>query len=279
MVLDLVVAGAGDRLDRVLPRVAPGLSRRQARGLIAQGAVFIDGRRCRVASRKVEPGAKLRVHLAPVAATRAAPAILFQDERITVVDKPAGVHVNESGTTARLSLLARMPGRCYVVHRLDLETTGVIVFAKSAEVAARLSAAFRARHVDKRYIAMVEGRPEVGFIDARIGPDRRRPRARTVRADGQEARTEVVAVVPREGCSEVHLRLETGRTHQIRVHLAHAGHPVLGDPLYGGMFAVRAARGPVRVSRTLLHARRLRLPGWDPFEAPLPADMVQLGGG
>ena len=277
MVLDLLVSGEGDRLDRALSRLAPGLSRRQARGLIAQGAVFVDGRRCRVAGRTVAPGTRLRVHLTPSPDREGAPPILFEDGRITVVDKPAGVHVNETETTARWSLRALLPEPCYVVHRLDLETTGVIAFAKSTEVAARLSAAFRERRVDKRYVAFVEGRPEAGVIDAPIGPDRRRPRARTVRGDGREAQTEVVTVVPRDGFSEVLLRLRTGRTHQIRVHLAYVGHPVLGDTLYGGVGAMQTARGPVRIRRTLLHAHRLCLPGWDPFEAPLPADMVGLG--
>ena len=277
MTLDLVVGDGGvERLDRALASLAPGLSRRQARVLIAEGAVFVDGRRCRVASRQVVPGARLRIHLSASVASAAQPTILFEDARIVVVDKPAGIHVNETDTTARVPLSARLGRPCFVVHRLDRDTTGVIVLAKSTQVAAELSAAFRERRVHKDYVAFAEGRPVPGMIDDPIGYDRRRPRARRVRRDGQDARTEVTAVIPRGAFCEVHLRLHTGRTHQIRVHLAHRGHPVLGDTLYGGGSAVHTARGPIRIRRSLLHAHRLGLPGWTTFEAPLPADMVGI---
>ena len=280
MVLDLVVEGTGDRIDRVLSGLVFGLSRRKARDLIARGAVFVDGRRCRVVSRFVGPGSRLKVHwanaLPPSTENEDLPPILFRDDEIIVVDKPAGIHTNETETTARRSLVSWMAEPVHLVHRLDRDTTGVIALARSTRVAARLSEDFKHRRVKKAYVALVEGTPTEGLIDRPIGPDRRRPRARAVREDGKEARTELVSVVSHGGFSEVHLCTETGRTHQIRVHLAHVGHPLLGDTLYGGPSAWRVAERSIRLGRTLLHAHRLELPGWAPFEAPLPADMVEM---
>lgn len=275
--LAFVVEPPADRLDRVVPRAHPDLSRRRARTLIAEGAVFLDGKRCKVASRHVPVGARLVVHL-EVPDRAPDPRVLFEDEDIVVIDKPAGLSANPSETSAADSVVQRLAGT-KLVHRLDKDTTGVMVLARSARATEALAHAFRDRHVDKTYRAVAMGTPPAGWVDAPIGADERRPRARAVRPDGKAARTEVVVRGHGGDLSALELGLETGRTHQIRVHLGHLGTPILGDTLYGGKVAAQGPAGPVRAPRPLLHAARLgfTLLGTEHrFEAPLPADMAAL---
>lgn len=276
-----VVEGEAERLDKAIAAGLEGVSRRRARSLISQGAVFVDGKRCRVASRNLPTGTRVVVH--DSAEPEAVPdvPILYEDDDIVVVDKPAGVHVNETETSPRRSLEWILSERnVLVVHRLDVDTTGVLVFARSKSVAADLSRAFAEQRVEKTYFAVTEGAPETTLVDAPIGADRRRPRARAIQPRGKPSRTRVEVVARADGFAAVVARPETGRTHQIRVHLAHAGTPIAGDVLYGGHAAGSLGGAVVDFERPLLHAARLVLPrpgGPMTFVAPLPADLAALG--
>jgi 23S rRNA pseudouridine1911/1915/1917 synthase len=271
---------APDRLDRVLAAAHPDLSRRQARALISAGAVFVDGRRCKVASRIPERGTPVVVHLAPADSTPD-PQLLFQDEDIVVVNKPAGLTANESETSAKDALVHKLGPGVRLVHRLDRDTTGVMVLAKSARAAEALSAAFRDRQIDKRYVAVSMGVPPEGWVEAPIGRDERRPRCFTVRPDGRPARTHVAVVGSRDGLAAVRLTLDSGRTHQIRVHLAHLRAPILGDTQYGAKVAARVGEAVLRATRPLLHAEHLGFTLFGvahAFDAPLPEDLAAVWG-
>ena len=269
---------APDRLDRVLAAAHPELSRRQARTLIGEGAVFVDGKRCKVASRVPELGTRVVVHLAPATSTPD-PRLLYEDEDIVVVDKPAGLSANESETSAKDALVQKVGPGARLVHRLDRDTTGVMVLARSARAAEALSLLFRERQVDKRYVAVTQGVPPAGWVEAPIGRDERRPRAFAVRPDGRPARTHVEVVASREGLAAVRLTLETGRTHQIRVHLAHLRAPILGDTQYGAKVAARLGDDVLRATRPLLHAEHLAFTLFGrahAFEAPAPEDLAAV---
>lgn len=281
---DLTVSSdvAGSPLDEALCRLLPGLDRKAARALIERGAVFAGGKRVRRIERVAE-GTRLVVHLdAPEPVTALELPVIFEDARLIVLDKPAGIHLNETESTARPSVVDRLAPRfpgIHVVHRLDLDTSGVVVLAKDAESAELLSRLFRERRVEKTYVALVQGTLEDGLIDAPIARDRRRPSARRVAAGGQEARTEIETLGRASGLSAIAARPITGRTHQIRVHVSHRGAPILGDRLYGGPTAVRAGDEVVRLARPLLHARRLTLElpeGPRTFEAPVPPDLADF---
>ena len=208
--------------------------------------------------------------------------ILFQDEHVIVLDKAPGVVVHPArghreGTLAQMLaplLAGGEPERAGIVHRLDRDTSGLLVVARSEESLRRLQAALAKRLIEREYLALVEGRPPArsGTIEAPIGRD---PRLRTRMAVGgagaREARTHFTLLRALPSSSLLALRLETGRTHQIRVHLRAIGHPVCGDPEYGtpGMFGLQ---------RQFLHAARLAFEHpvtGEPIEvrSPLPADL------
>lgn len=276
------VAGAehdGSTLVDVLVRLVDGCSAAEARALVQGGAVFVSGKRARDLHQRVVAGARLVIHRtdAEVMPALAPLVVLYEDAELIVLDKAPGDHLNETETSARPALVERIPG-AFVVHRLDRDTSGVVALAKSAVVAERLSAAFRERRVGKSYLAVVEGSPEDGELTDPIGLDKRRPRARRVRADGQRAHTTLRVLGRRGPLALVEAVPHTGRTHQIRVHVAHHGWPILGDRLYGGPMVVRLDDAVLEVPRTLLHARRLELPGWPPFEAPVPDDLARFAG-
>lgn len=233
--------GPADRLDRAVAAVA-GLSRTAARSLIAAGAVFLNGRRCRVASRTVRPGDRLRVGGAPASGAPALP-VLYEGRGVVAIDKPAGMPSAPTRQAARgtaLSVLGEQRGGrpLWLVHRLDAAASGVLLFATTRAAAAALSAAFREHRVEKTYLALVDGVPDapVGVIEqslaARAGRARVDPRGRPARTawrvEARRATTAVLAVEP-----------SSGRLHQIRAHLAAAGHPIVGDRLYGGSPAPR----------------------------------------
>ncbi len=275
--LNFVVEMSG-RLDRVVPAGDPALSRRQARALIGAGAVYLDGKRCKVASRHTPVGSKIVVHL-EVPEPAQPPTILFEDEDIVVVNKPAGLSANESETSPRASVVRSLGANTKLVHRLDVDTTGVMVLARSDRAAAALSELFRNREIEKRYIAVTMGSPAQGWVDAPIGADTRRPRARAVREDGRPARTEVTVLGEAQGLCAVSLKLETGRMHQIRVHLSHLGTPIFGDTQYGAKAAILLDGQTVRAERPMLHARSLSFSLFDVqhrFEAPIPPDLGAL---
>jgi 23S rRNA pseudouridine1911/1915/1917 synthase len=286
MELEVEPEAAGERLDVFL---APSLgSRSQAQRLIASGRVRVDGGPA-AKGHRVRPGERIAVEQAPPDA--AAPdatarplQIAYEDEHLVVVDKPAGVVVHPArghreGTLAQ-ALAGRAAGgeeawRAGIVHRLDRNTSGLLVVAKSEEVHRRLKAALAARDIRREYLALVEGRPpaRTGTIEAPIGRD---PRHRTLMSvdAGADAKPAVTHFEVEEALAQATLlrvRLQTGRTHQIRVHLRAIGHPVCGDPDYGHA-------GLYGLERQFLHAARLvfdhPLTG-KPLEvvSPLPPDL------
>jgi 23S rRNA pseudouridine1911/1915/1917 synthase len=279
----------GERLDRFIA-ARGAISRGLARRAIEEGGVFLDGRRCKVASKQVRAGYEITVNLeeggrapeAGLALDRA--RLLFADEHLVAVDKPAGVPAQATLTSDRgtlpLLVSALLGEPVTLVHRLDRETSGVTVLARSPEATYALAEAFRTGGPEKTYLALCARPPSPpeGRIDAAIGKDPRRAGLRQVSPGGDAAATRYRTLAI-GWAALVEARPETGRTHQIRVHLAHLGAPLLGDPKYGGPRMV----GAVSVPRLMLHARRLELE--HPvtgaplvFEAPIPDDLRAVAG-
>jgi 23S rRNA pseudouridine1911/1915/1917 synthase len=293
---------AGERLDR---HVASHLDapRNQVQRWIEDGLVRIDGRVAKpstvlVAGNLVEcmPPEPKEERVLPEEGEL---AVLFEDPELAVLDKPAGLTVHpgagrSSGTLAH-RLLARYPemagvggpGRPGIVHRLDQGTSGVLVVARTAGAYARLSRAFASREVSKRYLAVAYGTPSpaVGTIEAPIGRHPTRRTEMAVLARGRPSRTGYRTLSAKAGISLLELDLATGRTHQIRVHLKHAGHPLVGDPVYGEA-RWRSFPRPLQpvlrdFPRPALHAWRLAFTHPTTgealaFEAPVPADLRGL---
>jgi 23S rRNA pseudouridine1911/1915/1917 synthase len=291
---------AGERLDRVVALIAD-VSRSDAAGLIDRGAVRVDGQPATSGKGRlsegqvvdVDPGA-LPVVEPPAPDPSIEVTIVHLDDDVVVVDKPAGLVVHpgaghHAGTLVN-ALLAQVgtladvgdPVRPGIVHRLDAGSSGLLVVARTELAASRLVAQFAAHTATRRYVALVWGHPAAphGVIDGPIGRDRRDPLKMAVVADGRPARTEYEVVTRYDRPTDVALlscRLETGRTHQIRVHLTSIGHPLVGDPTYGG-------RRPVMgLDRPFLHAAELAFdhPGTGErvtFTSPLPADLGHLLG-
>lgn len=278
---------AGERLDRFIA-ARGGLSRGLARRALQAGGVFLDGRRCKVASRAVRAGQEVVVNLAeggreaPPAGALDRGRVLFADAHLAAVDKPAGVAAQPTLTHDRGSLpdlvACLLGGEARVVHRLDRETSGVTVMARTAEAAARLAEAFRLGSPGKTYLALTARAPHPleGRIDAPLGRDPSRPGRRAVVPSGEPAATRYRTLrVGPSGAALVECRPETGRTHQIRAHLASLGAPLLGDPRYGG--PRRAGEAPL--PRVMLHALRLEIdhPATGErlvLEAPVPEDFA-----
>jgi 23S rRNA pseudouridine1911/1915/1917 synthase len=237
---------AGLRLDQVIPRHIAGLSRRKARAVIDLGGVFVDRARVKIAGRPVRAGQLIEVNIGG-AITRSeappAPVLVHLDDHIIVVDKPAGLvtaPTPESDRGDLLDQLAQRHGEVYLVHRIDLPTSGLLVFARTRDANKRLGDAFVRHDVDREYRAVVIGQVTPQIVDRPI--------------QGKRAVTHVDVVEPLAGATLVAVRLETGRTHQIRIHLAGLGTPVAGDHQHGG----EASRTFVpRAPRLALHAAML----------------------
>jgi 23S rRNA pseudouridine1911/1915/1917 synthase len=273
---------AGERLDKVLARVFPEFSRNRLQSWIEAERVRIDGKAAKV-RQPVPLGATIELVpdlLPEQLAFTPEPVpleIVYEDDTLVVINKPAGMVVhpaagNWSGTVLNGLLYrygdaaAGLP-RAGIVHRLDKETSGLMVVARTLEAQTDLVRQLQARTVKRRYLALVWGNmPEEGTIDAPIGRD---PRERTrmavvTSASGKPARTHFrrvdSAIWHRQPVTAIHCDLETGRTHQIRVHCAHIGHPLLGDPVYGRARGKRSVTPlPGGFARQALHAWRLGL--------------------
>jgi 23S rRNA-/tRNA-specific pseudouridylate synthase len=234
------------RLDQAIAARFPNISRRKARELLASGSVLVNHRRVSVASREVADSD----HIAIVADKPQIPLLAIHDHWLAV-NKPAGLPTQPPKDRRQLSLediLRAEHKRIWLVHRLDTPTSGVVVFARTQEAAARLSKWFASREMKKTYLARVDPPiVERTVIETPI--------------DGKDATT---IVTPREG-NLVEVEIETGRTHQIRRHLASIGHPIIGDRRYGST---------VNSTRLMLHAWRLEHPGLDLIEAPVPPDFL-----
>jgi 23S rRNA pseudouridine1911/1915/1917 synthase len=233
-----------------------------------------------VKSHRLEAGSEVEVRLPEVEETRVEAGVVsvplaYEDEHLVVLDKPAGVTVHPAAGTKGETLLPQLlglgatggddPERPGVVHRLDRDTSGLLIVARSEDAYGALQDAIRSREVDRRYLALARGRPQsrTGRIDAPMGRDRRDRTLRSLDTDEpREAVThfELVELLP--GHSLLEVRLETGRTHQVRVHLAAIGLPVSGDPRYG-------AKGDLGLERQFLHAHRLR------FSHPVTGEEVE----
>jgi 23S rRNA pseudouridine1911/1915/1917 synthase len=292
-VRDLIADCDGERLDRFVARALPELTRSRARRLIDEGFVTVDGRLPAKAGVALASGQRVRVTIPPPEPATLEPEavplrVVYEDDDLLVVDKPPGMAVHpapghSSGTLVH-AVLAHCPslstvggeGRPGIVHRLDKDTSGLIIVAKNDAAHLSLARQLKERRVEKTYIALVEGRlnQRDGVIDAPIGRHPARRKKMAVVEGGREARTRYRVVREIAGRSLVEVRPETGRTHQIRVHLAAIGHPVVGDPVYGRGRPV----GPLR--RQFLHAARLaflhpRTGERLELEAPLPDDLAQ----
>jgi 23S rRNA pseudouridine1911/1915/1917 synthase len=257
----------GVRLDAFLAARGAAPSRSAAQRLIDAGAVLVDGER-RAKNHRIAPGEVVNVaERAEQADERGAPEleVVYEDDELLVVDKPAGLVTHPApghrGPTLAGALADRAAGgpdpeRAGIVHRLDRDTSGLMVVAKTPEAHAALQAALRAREVQREYLALVTGQPDAerGTIDAPIGRDRTRRTVVSTRSDRPRPAVthfEVIERLPRTALLRV--RLETGRTHQIRAHLAAIGHPVCGDPAYGG----RPCGRRLGLGRQFLHAESL----------------------
>ncbi|MGE5692026.1 MAG: RluA family pseudouridine synthase [Pseudomonadota bacterium] len=271
---------AGTRLDRFLAELAEVGSRAEAERLVADGHVLVDGS-ARAKSFRLAGGEELEIAVQPRRGSALEPEsmpldVVWSDEHLLVVDKPAGLvvhpgagHVTGTLVHGLLALAAEGgedPERPGIVHRLDRDTSGLLVVARSDEAHRRLQDAIRAREVAREYLALVRGRPRsrAGRVEAPIGRDRSDPTRMSLdSAAPRDAVThfEVVEVLPEHALLRVHL--ETGRTHQIRVHLAAIDLPVAGDPVYG-------VPGDLGLERQFLHAARLS------FDHPVTGERVDV---
>ncbi|MFZ5444271.1 MAG: RluA family pseudouridine synthase [Myxococcota bacterium] len=266
------------RVEAVL-RNGLELPREDVVALVQRGAVYVDGKRAKDAGVRVGPGAKVMVVLEESGQAVTAPppkppalVVLYEDHEVLAVDKPAGVtaqptpgRVGDSLLDLATEYLKRPAG---LVHRLDRETSGVTVFGKTHRATSALAEAFREGRVQKEYLAVTaSGLPASGVIELPLSKDPSRPgrwRA-SARANGVPAVTHYTRLSDDGTHAVVALFPQTGRTHQLRAHLAGIGFPIVGDRLYGG------SEGP----RCLLHARRLQIDALV-IEAPVPADLARF---
>jgi 23S rRNA pseudouridine1911/1915/1917 synthase len=307
---------AGWRLDRFLSQALPGFSRSRLQQLLEQGQVALGGATVKDANYRVKPGDAFIVEVPP--ATPAIPqgqdiplTVIYEDADLIVLDKPAGLVVHPAAGNPDGTLVNALIAHCGagmlsiggearpgIVHRLDKDTSGLLVAAKTERAMASLAKQFANHTIERAYNAVVWGAPResAGLIESRIGRNPfDRKRMTVLRSGGKTARTrykvlEKYGPAERPIASLVECRLETGRTHQIRVHLTHLGHPLVGDPAYGRSRAMPRAKTPQEeaaftaatgFSRQALHAFVLGFqhPGLHKtlrFESPWPADFAVL---
>jgi 23S rRNA pseudouridine1911/1915/1917 synthase len=285
---ELIVEIDGERLDVFVARRLPSLTRSRVQRLIDDGAVTVAGARAK-ASLRLEAGQRVSVEVPPPAPARAAPEpialdVIFEDGDVLAVNKPPGMTVHPAGGHTSGTLVNAILAHCDdlsgiggvmrpgIVHRLDRDTSGVILVAKNDAAHQALARQLKERTIAKVYLALVEGtpKPAEGVIDAPVARDPVHRERMAVVTRGREAVTAYRVVERFKGVSLVEARPKTGRTHQIRVHLAAIGHPIAGDRVYGKRSAV--------VARQFLHALRIafdhpRTGERMTLEAPLPADL------
>lgn len=288
--IDLIADRSGERLDVFVARRRPDLSRSRIRHLVDEGLVTVDGAQVKAASRVTE-GSTVAVTVPPpteatIEAEEIPLSIVYEDADIIVVDKPAGLTVHPApghprGTLVN-ALLAACPDlqgvggtlRPGIVHRLDKDTSGLIIVAKNDRAQRALQAQLKEREVKKTYLALVRGVPDPreGIIEAPIGRNPKNRKKMAVVAGGRDAQTRyrVKEVVGGGASALLEVEPVTGRTHQIRVHMAALGHPIIGDQVYG--------KRTEAVGRQFLHAWRLEfaMPSSKrviEFQAPLPPDL------
>jgi 23S rRNA pseudouridine1911/1915/1917 synthase len=297
----LVTLAANDsaaRLDRFVAAALPDLTRAAIQRLIEDGAITVNGKPSKAAYR-IRPGDAIVVHIPPPppaeAQAEAIPLdIVYEDADLIVVNKPAGMVVHpaaghDSGTLVN-ALLSHCPDlrgvgeemRSGIVHRLDKDTSGLIVVAKNEAAQQNLQRQFKSRSVHKIYIALVEGHltPPQGLIDVPIGRDKQQRKRMAAVSDGRASRTAYKAIeffdAGPQQYTLVEVRPQTGRTHQIRVHFAWLKFPLVGDRVYGR----RRPKHPLPLQRHFLHAQSLSfcLPSGREatFTAPLPTDLVSI---
>jgi len=282
------VAEPGIRLDRYVADKCPELSRTQAQRLIADGLVTVNGHPAR-AGLNLNIGDKVIVNIPPPLPSPLTPEaiplkIIYEDDDVLVLDKPAGMTVHPApghpAHTLVNAILAHFPHlaeigdslRPGIVHRLDKDTSGIMLVAKNSQAQINLAEQFEKRTVSKTYLTLVKGHltPETGIIEADLGRDPRNRQRMAVVSRGREARTAYRVLKYPGNYTLLEIKPETGRTHQIRVHLAAIGFPVVGDATYG-------VKSPF-ISRQFLHASRLgfRLPSagqYVEFESELAEDL------
>lgn len=292
-----------DRLDKALAEVTE-LSRARIQALIAAGQVEVESQPATSAKIKVAAGARFAIQVPPAVAAEAQPQdiplnIVYEDEHLIVIDKPAGMVVHPAAGNPDRTLVNALLHHCQgqlsgiggvarpgIVHRIDKDTSGLLVVAKTDLAHEGLAKQFATHSIGRRYLAVVAGRPSppAGRIEGAIGrhPVHRKKMDIVSPGKGKHAVTHYRTLQPLKDAALVECRLETGRTHQVRVHMASSGHPLLGDPLYG---RARASHRDILKSlgfgRQALHARSLQLvhPRTQEnlaFESPVPSDIQEL---
>ena len=305
MDLAVPVESAAERLDLFLRTHCPQHSRSSIQALIKAGAIRVNGQKTRPAY-LVQPGDEIAIELPAPEPLAAHPeplplSIEYEDDDLLVVNKAAGMTVHPAPGAAEGTLVNALLHHCRdlsgingilrpgIVHRLDKETSGLLVVAKRDAAHRALAASFQAHQIERRYAALVWGvlREESGRIEAPIGRHPKNRKKMAVVEDGRDAATNFSVIERCPFTTWVECQLETGRTHQIRVHLAHIGHPVFGDPVYGGRDQARGIRPEYRrqanrmlslIKRQALHAKKLRFAHpiteeMMEFTAPLPEDL------
>ncbi|GGB57225.1 RluA family pseudouridine synthase [Blastomonas aquatica] len=295
---------AGQRLDAGLAVIEPTLSRERIKALILQGAVMIDGKAAARPSVKLTPGERYAIAVPEALPLDAqtqdiALAVVYEDAHLLVIDKPAGLVVHPAAGHADGTLVNALLHHCAgqlsgiggvarpgIVHRIDKDTSGLLVVAKTDAAHLGLAAQFAAHTINRRYVAVVQGRPSTadGTVTGNIGRSDhdRKKMALVGEGRGKHAVTHYTTEERLSGATRVECRLETGRTHQVRVHMASIGHALLGDPLYSKPpKGLRDLLKAADFRRQALHAQRLGfihpVTGSEcDFFSPIPADMAEL---